>query len=143
MAVTKLLTQLQAKHSHASRPPSKRWMLMRRFATLFSGVLAASNGASAGDLPEDTAEALIHSYNGGGVTATGPALLIRTKLVDKVSVSASYYLDSVSKASAVSSGKSPALAPLLAASTPLNNVAKRRIKIQRLFAYVDPDDFLA
>lgn len=74
---------------------------MRRFAALFSSVLAASagNNARAGDLPEDSAEALIHSYNGGGVTATGPALLVRKKLLDKVSVSASYYLDSVSNAS--------------------------------------------
>ncbi len=74
---------------------------MRRFAALFSGVLAASTGSSvrAGDLPEDSAEALIHSYNGGGVSANGPALLVRKKLVDKVSVSASYYLDSVSNAS--------------------------------------------
>jgi Protein of unknown function (DUF3570) len=78
-----------------------RWQFVRRCAALFGGILAASgaNSARAGDLPEDSAEALIHSYNGGGVSASGPALLVRKKLLDKVSLSASYYLDSVSNAS--------------------------------------------
>lgn len=67
-------------------------------AALLGGVLAA-NGARAVDLPEDSAEALYHSYNGGGVNASGPALLVRKQLLDKVSLSASYYLDSVSNAS--------------------------------------------
>ena len=70
--------------------------------TLLGGALTsiiAANGARAGDLPEDSAEAIIHTYVGGGVTATGPALLVRKKLLDKVSVSASYYLDAVSNAS--------------------------------------------
>ncbi len=40
-----------------------------------------------------------HVYNGGGVTATGPALLVRKSLADKVSLSGSYYVDSVSNAS--------------------------------------------
>jgi hypothetical protein len=97
VAATKIPAQFQNKNP--SKP--RRWILMRRFAALFSGVLAASagNNAGAGDLPEDSAEALIHSYNGGGVSANGLALLVRKKLVDKVSVSASYYLDSVSNAS--------------------------------------------
>jgi hypothetical protein len=97
VAVTKIPSHNPGKHQKSQG----HWILMRRFAALFSGVLAASAGsnANAGDLPEDSAEALIHTYNGGGVTATGPALLVRKKLVDKVSVSASYYLDSVSNAS--------------------------------------------
>jgi hypothetical protein len=61
-------------------------------------VLAAS-GARAVDLPEDSAEAMYHSYSGGGVTANGPALLVRKRLADKVSLSATYYVDSVSNAS--------------------------------------------
>lgn len=56
-------------------------------------------GAKAAELPEDKAEAMLHVYDGGGVRAIGPALLVRRKLADKVSVGASYYVDSVSNAS--------------------------------------------
>ncbi len=76
----------------------KRWNLLRHLAALLGGVLAAS-GARAADLPEDSAEALFHSYAGGGVSANGPALLVRKRLADKVSLSASYYVDAVSNAS--------------------------------------------
>jgi hypothetical protein len=72
--------------------------LLRRLAALLGGVLAAS-GARAVDLPEDTAEAMYHSYVGGGVTANGPALLVRKSLSDSISLSGSYYVDSVSNAS--------------------------------------------
>jgi Protein of unknown function (DUF3570) len=72
--------------------------LMRRLAALLGGLLAAT-GVRALDLPEDTAEALIHSYNGGGVKANGPALLVRKSLFDKVSLAGTYYVDSVSNAS--------------------------------------------
>ena len=75
-----------------------RWSLLRQLAALLGGMLAAS-GARAVDLPEDSAEALFHSYNGGGVSANGPALLVRKQLANKVSLSASYYVDAVSNAS--------------------------------------------
>ena len=70
----------------------------RVLASLAGGLLA-SGGARAVDLPADRAEALFHVYDGGGVRATGPALLVRKKLADKVSVSGSYYVDMVSNAS--------------------------------------------
>jgi hypothetical protein len=70
----------------------------RRLAALLGGLLAVG-GARAVDLPEDRAEALIHSYNGGGVQANGPALLVRKSVADTVSLSASYYVDAVSNAS--------------------------------------------
>lgn len=82
----------------AIKHTAARWSLLQRVAALLGGVLAAS-GARAADLPEDTAEGLIHIYNGGGVTASGPALLVRKRLADKVSLSASYYVDAVSNAS--------------------------------------------
>ncbi len=63
------------------------------------GGLLATGAAKAIDLPEDRAEAMVHLYDGGGVKASGPALLVRKSLVDRVSVSASYYLDMVSNAS--------------------------------------------
>ncbi len=74
------------------------WSVLRHVTALLGGMLAAS-GARAVDLPEDSAEAIFHSYNGGGVNANGPALLVRKQFADKVSVSASYYVDSVSNAS--------------------------------------------
>jgi len=80
--------------------------LLRRAATglkaLLHGLLGgavASGAASAATLPEDKAEALYHSYDGGGVKANGPALLVRKSLFDKVSLSAQYYVDAVSNAS--------------------------------------------
>ena len=72
--------------------------LWQRIAGLF-GSLLAMGGAKAIELPENRAEALYHIYKGGGVTADGPALLVRKSLADKVSLSGSYYVDSVSNAS--------------------------------------------
>ncbi len=72
--------------------------LLRALAGLLGGVLA-SGAAKAVDLPEDRAEAMFHVYQGGGVTADGPAFLVRKRLADRVSVSASYYVDAVSNAS--------------------------------------------
>jgi hypothetical protein len=63
---------------------------------LFGSIAAP---AQAVDLPPDHAEAMFHLYDGGGVTAAGPALLVRKSLFDKVSLSAGYYVDAVSNAS--------------------------------------------
>ena len=71
---------------------------MAHLPGLLGGVLATTS-ARAVTLPEDSAEAMIHVYKGGGVTASGPALLVRKSLADKVSLSATYYIDSVSNAS--------------------------------------------
>lgn len=67
-----------------------------------AGVLAGALGATpshAVNLPENRAEGMLHVFNGGGVTASGPALLVRKSMADRVSLSASYYVDSVSNAS--------------------------------------------
>ncbi len=72
--------------------------LFRRLAALLGGVFATA-GAHAVDLPEDRAELLYHAYTGGGVTANGPALLVRKSVLDKVSLQGTYYVDSVSNAS--------------------------------------------
>jgi hypothetical protein len=71
--------------------------LKRLFALL--GSLLAVGGARAVDLPVDRAEALFHTYKGGGVTADGPALLVRKSVLDKVSLQGYYYVDAVSNAS--------------------------------------------
>ncbi len=63
------------------------------------GSLLAAGSAKAVELPEDSAESMIHLYDGGGVRAWGPALLVRKSMADRVSLSASYYVDMVSNAS--------------------------------------------
>ncbi|MGZ8260067.1 MAG: DUF3570 domain-containing protein [Caldimonas sp.] len=76
--------------------------LWRRLLALLGGLvggLFATGHARAADLPEDKVEALVHSYTGGGVKANGPALLVRKRLLDKVSLSGTYYMDAVSNAS--------------------------------------------
>lgn len=72
--------------------------LLARLLPLAGG-LAAIGSARAVDLPENRADLMLHGYDGGGVRATGPALLVRKNLVDRVSLSASYYADIVSNAS--------------------------------------------
>lgn len=72
--------------------------LASRLAGLLGGMLATGHAAAA-DLPEDRADAVYHSYTGGGVTANGPALLLRKSIDDAFSVSGTYYVDSVSNAS--------------------------------------------
>jgi Protein of unknown function (DUF3570) len=67
---------------------------------LLAGVLAlVAATATAGVLPEDRADMLIHSYDGGGVTIQGPSLLVRKQFAGKFSASANYYVDKVSSAS--------------------------------------------
>jgi len=50
-------------------------------------------------LPEDRADVLFHSYDGGGVSIKGPSLLVRKKFANNFSASANYYVDKVSSAS--------------------------------------------
>lgn len=67
-------------------------------AGLVGGALAAGS-VQAVDLPEDRAETMYHLYDGGGVIAQGPAVLIRKSMLDRVALSGSYYVDAVSNAS--------------------------------------------
>jgi hypothetical protein len=66
---------------------------------LLGGLLAGSAASHAATLPEDKAELLWHRYEGGGVQASGPALLVRKSLADRVSLTAQSYVDVVSNAS--------------------------------------------
>lgn len=50
-------------------------------------------------LPIERADLLYHSYEGDGVTIDGPSVLLRKNIAGKVSVSANYYVDTVSGAS--------------------------------------------
>lgn len=71
---------------------------LERLFSVLGGFLAVG-GAKAVDLPANKAEAMFHIYDGGGVEATGPALLVRKSFMDRFSLSAQYYVDSVSNAS--------------------------------------------
>jgi len=62
-------------------------------------LLLASVSASAAILPEDRADILFHSYDGGGVTIDGPSILVRKKIGESFSVSGNYYVDSITSAS--------------------------------------------
>lgn len=67
-------------------------------AGLVGGAIA-SGSVHAVDLPEDRAETMYHLYDGGGVIAQGPAVLVRKSMLDRISLSGSYYVDAVSNAS--------------------------------------------
>jgi hypothetical protein len=62
-------------------------------------LLVASFPALAGVLPDDRADALYHSYEGGGVEITGPSVLVLKKIGQNVAISGNYYVDSISSAS--------------------------------------------
>jgi hypothetical protein len=69
-----------------------------RNAAALAGLVAAGT-VQAVDLPEDRAETMYHLYDGGGVVAQGPAVLVRKSMLDRVSLQAGYYVDAVSNAS--------------------------------------------
>jgi hypothetical protein len=73
-------------------------LVVAHVAALLGGALAAGS-VHAVVLPEDHADAMYHVYKGGGLTASGPALLVRKKLGDQLSLSGAYYVDKVSNAS--------------------------------------------
>lgn len=99
---------LRAVLAHAQRTlalraarPGTLAQLCGRAAQLLGALagVAAVPQAGAIELPENRADILYHRWDGGGVTADGPALLVRKSLMDRVSLGASYYLDMVSNAS--------------------------------------------
>jgi hypothetical protein len=61
--------------------------------------LAVSTVTNAVVLPEDRIDVLYHKYDGGGITIDGPSILVRKGISSSVSVSANYYVDSISSAS--------------------------------------------
>lgn len=66
---------------------------------LLALLLAPAVSLQAAVLPEDRADIMFHSYDGGGVTIDGPSLLVRKDFAGTVSVSGNYYVDNVSSAS--------------------------------------------
>ena len=62
-------------------------------------ILLATVKANGAVLPQDRADAMYHSYQGGGMSIDGPSILLRKKIGNHVSVSANYYVDTISGAS--------------------------------------------
>ncbi|MDM7862024.1 DUF3570 domain-containing protein [Alteromonas sp. ASW11-36] len=62
-------------------------------------LLLLSTSSWAAVLPEDRSDVMYHYYSGDGVTIDGPSILLRKKIGNRVSLSANYYLDTVSGAS--------------------------------------------
>ena len=76
--------------------------IARRHSPVLISVVTAlccSLPLTAAILPEDRADALFHSYDGGGVTIQGPSVLARKQVSKNTSATASYYVDSVTSAS--------------------------------------------
>ena len=69
----------------------------RGYLTVLLILFTATGNAAV--LPEERADALYHSYSGGGISINGPALLVRTNAGDSVSLSAKHYVDTISSAS--------------------------------------------
>jgi hypothetical protein len=63
------------------------------------GALTSGTASAAANLPEDRADVMYHHYQGGGLRANGPAVLVRKKVTDQLSLQGQYYVDMVSNAS--------------------------------------------
>ncbi len=71
-------------------------------------LLGLAQAAQATVLPEERADVMYHSYDGGGVTVSGPSILVRKNASTNTSVYYNYYIDHISSASLdVLTGGSP------------------------------------
>ena len=77
----------------------KDWLTPLRLLALSSPLLLFISALTAAVLPEDRADVLYHSYDGGGVKITGPSILVRKKFNEKSSATLNHYVDNVSSAS--------------------------------------------
>lgn len=91
-ACKKLFVLFSTYPKSAHAPSCKiKWI----FLTLIFGV----SSVYAAVLPEDRADVLFHSYDGGGAEISGPSLLVRKKFGEHVSTTFNHYIDNVSSAS--------------------------------------------
>ncbi|HEC18621.1 MAG TPA: DUF3570 domain-containing protein [Gammaproteobacteria bacterium] len=63
-----------------------------------AGALGMCVPLMAAVLPEDRADAMYHSYSGGGLEVNGPSILARKSIGKHVSVWGNYYVDSITSA---------------------------------------------
>lgn len=69
-----------------------------QWGVVAAGVLGVCVPLMAAVLPEDRADAMYHSYSGGGLDVNGPSILGRKKIGKKTSVWGNYYVDSITSA---------------------------------------------
>ncbi|MGD8784556.1 MAG: DUF3570 domain-containing protein [Thioalkalispiraceae bacterium] len=62
-------------------------------------LLIISNASYAAVLPEERADGMYHSYDGGNITVSGPAVLVRKNVGNSVSVFYQHYIDNITSAS--------------------------------------------
>ena len=77
---------------------TKRMTFFSAFVLTVCVALLSGNAKSA-VLPEDRADVMYHSYDGGGVEVDGPSILVRKSIGESFSLSANHYVDSISSAS--------------------------------------------
>jgi Protein of unknown function (DUF3570) len=70
-----------------------------KYVKVLAALCLVGTPASADVLPDDRADVLYHNYDGGGITIQGPSVLVRKKVGDSLSFTASYYEDLISSAS--------------------------------------------
>jgi len=69
-----------------------------RWGFVVAGVLGFCVPLMAAVLPEDRADFLFHSYDGGGLVVNGPSVLARKQIGKSVSAWGKYYVDSLTSA---------------------------------------------
>ena len=88
---------MRAKAHVAQALPAEVVVVVTRGILLPLLLVAASLHAAV--LPEDRADALYHSFSGGGAEISGPSILVRKKFNESVSATVNHYVDNVSSAS--------------------------------------------
>lgn len=83
----------------ATEAHDRGWSRARLLGRLAAALSCTCVAAFAATLPEDLAELMYHSYDGGGVQVTGPALKVRKGFANEFSLAANYYVDSITSAS--------------------------------------------
>ncbi len=73
-------------------------LIYQMFAALLLCVVIVTQ-VKAAVLPQDRSDVMYHHYSGDGVTIDGPSILLRKKVGNSVSLSANYFVDTVSGAS--------------------------------------------
>lgn len=69
-----------------------------RWGLVLAGALGVCVPLMAAVLPEDRADAMYHSYSGGGLEVNGPSILARKSIGKNTSVWGNYYVDTITSA---------------------------------------------
>ena len=77
-ALRRMQLTLLAWSAHRNGAPGLAFVATARLFGALGGLLATGH-AQAAELPEDRADLMLHSFDGGGVNAWGPALLLRSE----------------------------------------------------------------